>query len=154
MRTKGILSFFITVICCFCIADAVFASYAKEKAGAADESVFAVRVDGASKMTRYGARAEYTDIRDSVSGLSKTPAVSGTRYSLIGHTSEMFKVLSVLKKRVGDERLLKKIEDKLPALSDDRLRMMVSLSERIAADNHGAKTDIAFLLLTTLIIFS
>jgi hypothetical protein len=66
----------------------------------------------------------------------------------------MFTVLSVLEKRVGDQRLLGKIRDKLPTLSEDRLRMIASLSERVAVDDHSAKTDIAFLLLTALIIFS
>jgi hypothetical protein len=32
--------------------------------------------------------------------------------------------------------------------------MIASLSEKIDADDHSAQTDIAFLLLTTLIIFS
>lgn len=36
----------------------------------------------------------------------------------------------------------------------NRMRMRASLSERIAADDHGARVDIAFLILTTLIIFS
>lgn len=141
-----------TIVCFFGIADAVFARSATDLART-DNNV-TVMGDGDMQMARRDARAGNSSVYDIISGLSRTHAVSGTYNTPVDHSSEMFQVLTVIEKRVGDETLLKKIADKLPAMSDDRLQMIASLSERIAAEDHGAKTDIAFLLLTTLIVFS
>lgn len=70
------------------------------------------------------------------------------------HTSEVFRILSVLEGRIEDPKLIQKVKDKLSTLREDRLRVVVSLSERITDGDRGAETDIAFFLLTTLIIFS
>lgn len=141
-----------TIVCFFGIADAVFARSATDLAST-DNNV-TIMGDGDMQVARSDARAGNSSVYDIISGLSRTHAVSGTYNTPVDHSSEMFQVLTVIEKRVGDETLLKKIADKLPAMSDDRLQMIASLSERIAAEDHGAKTDIAFLLLTTLIVFS
>jgi hypothetical protein len=65
----------------------------------------------------------------------------------------MFKVLSVIGRHTGDPELLEKVKCKLSTMSDSRLRLAVSLSER-ASDGQGVRTDIAFFLLSTLIVFS
>jgi hypothetical protein len=65
----------------------------------------------------------------------------------------MFKVLSVIARRTGDRELLEKVKYKLSTMNDNRLRLAVSLSER-ASDGEGVRTDIAFFLLSTVIIFS
>lgn len=70
-----------------------------------------------------------------------------------GHPDEQ-RVLAVLRQRVNDIRLLEKVGHKLSAMSENRLRLVVSLSDRVAGGAPTAETDIAFLLLTTLIIFS
>jgi hypothetical protein len=154
MRIEKIVLFFFAVICSFCIADAVFARDAREISAGIYERSITGTADGFTRLTVIDAPADAPGIRASAPGPSGVHTGSSIRYSLIDHTSEMFTVLSVLEKRVGDQRLLGKIRDKLPTLSEDRLRMIASLSERVAVDDHSAKTDIAFLLLTALIIFS
>jgi len=154
MRVKRFLLFFMTIVCSFSAADAVFAGDRADAAAGTEIRSSIERFDGVTLTARQDARPDDSGIGDAVSGFSGAQIASERRYSLIDRTSEMFKVLSVVEKRVGDERLLKKIKDKLPALSDDRLQMIASLSEKIGADDHSAQTDIAFLILTTLIIFS
>jgi hypothetical protein len=66
----------------------------------------------------------------------------------------MFKVLSVIGLHTGDRKLLEKVKYKLSTMSHDRLRLAVSLSERLSDDSRGVRRDIAFFLLTTLIVFS
>lgn len=153
MKPERILIFFITVLCIFCISGTAFASYTgrTERTYA---SIIAAGADGGAAATRLVARTEDARTGKLRSGLSTTHALPDRRYFLIDHSSEMFKVISVVKERVKDKRLLKKIEDKLPELTDSRLRMIVSLSERIGTGGRDAKKDFAFLLLTTLIVFS
>lgn len=81
-------------------------------------------------------------------------APAAERVTLEGVGPDMLKVLSVIEHRTGDQRLVEKVKYKLSTMSDNRLRLAVSLSERAADDGHGVKTDVAFFLLTTLIIFS
>jgi hypothetical protein len=151
MRTVGILLFSITIIFSFFIADAAFAGYVKWTA-APDKGSITLGAEGAENMNgRYQLAAAGTL---GVSGFSSSEAISDRRYSLIDHSTEIFKVLSVLEKKVADKRLRKKLEDKLPALSDNRLKLAASLSEQISDGGHSAKKDFAFLLLTTLIVFS
>jgi len=152
VRAKRISLFFVTVVCFFGISNDVFARIEMNLAKS-DNSV-TVLGDGEIRMVRQDALAGNSRIHDMVSGLSRGHAVSGKNNTPFDHSSEISRILSVIERRVGDKTLLKKIAAKLPALSDDRLQMIASLSERIAAEDHGAKTDIAFLLLTTLIIFS
>ncbi|MEJ2695419.1 MAG: hypothetical protein P8013_02110 [Candidatus Sulfobium sp.] len=153
MRHERTFLLFITIIFTLCIADASFAAYAKETAPASPKSI-TVRTNEPVRMPPLDGRAEDGGMPDVSPGLSTAHAAGVTHYYLLDHSSEMFKVLSVVKKRVQDERLLKKIEEKLPALSDNRLQMVVSLSEQISSEGHSAKQDFAFLLLTTLIVFS
>jgi hypothetical protein len=154
MRGKRLLLFFMTIVCSFCVAGAVFAVDGTDVVAEAKPHNGIDRGDGVVMTARQDARQDDAGTGSTASVFSGTHVVSGSRYSLIDRTSEMFKVLSVVERRVGDEKLLKKIRDKLPALSDDRLQMIASLSEKIVADDHSARTDIAFLILTTLIILS
>jgi hypothetical protein len=74
--------------------------------------------------------------------------------SLIHDDAGMFKVISVLEKRIHDRELIEKVKHKLPALNEKRLKMLVSLSDRMAASASEPEDNIAFLLIATLIIFS
>lgn len=87
----------------------------------------------------------------SVSGNSELPR---RRFSLIEKRTDMFKVLSVLEKRISDSVLLDKVRHKLPELSQERLSMISSLSERMEGSRRKPENDVAFLLIATLIIFS
>jgi hypothetical protein len=154
MEIKKFLLFFMVIVCSFCVADAVFAGDTPEAAAGIEHRGSFDGVKGATLTAWEDARQDHAAARGAAPVFSGVHAAAERHYSLIDRSSEMFKVLSVVEKRVGNERLLKKIRDKLPALSDDRLKMIASLSEKIDADDHSAQTDIAFLLLTTLIIFS
>ena len=151
MRANKILLFFVMIVCFFGITDFVFARSTIDLTGTRN---ITVRGDGDARISRRVARAVNPGINDMASGLSIAHKVSGTRNAPIARSPEMIKILSVIEKRVENKALLKKIADKLTVISDDRLQTIASLSEQIDAEEHGAKTDIAFLLLTTLIVFS
>jgi hypothetical protein len=87
----------------------------------------------------------------SVSGSSELPQ---RRFSLIEKRTDLFKVLSVLEKRISDSVLLDKVRHKLPELSQERLSMIASLSEHMEGSRRKPENDVAFLLIATLIIFS
>jgi hypothetical protein len=87
----------------------------------------------------------------SVSGSSELPQ---RRFSLIEKRTDLFKVLSVLEKRISDSVLLDKVRHKLPELSQERLSMIASLSDRMEGSRQDPGNNIAFLLIATLIIFS
>jgi len=87
----------------------------------------------------------------SVSGSSE---LSQRRFSLIEKRADMFKVLSVLEKRISDTVLLEKVRHKLPELSEERLSMIASLSEHMEGSSRKPENNVAFLLIATLIIFS
>ncbi len=135
MKTSAILSF--SLIFCLFIANSVFAG--REAPGT---GVGAAKTEGPSVES---APAQMPDLQ-----IAHTPA--GRGHHLID--PDALKVLSLMEKRVTDRQLLKKIRDKLPELGEDRLRMLASLSDEVNSENRGAKTDFAFLVLTTLIIFS
>jgi hypothetical protein len=150
MKPRTIL-FFTVIIFCLFIASGVFAGNEKEASGT-DKGV-ALKADGAGS-TRSSFLHDDSGLRGQLPALSVAHSLAGTRHYLIAPSAEAFKVLSLMKKRVTDKELLNKIRDKLPSLGEDRLRMLASLSEEIDAENRSAKTDFAFLVLTTLIIFS
>jgi len=81
-------------------------------------------------------------------------APSARQGILINSDADMFKVLSVLEKRISDRELLEKVKHKLPALNEKRLKLLASLSDRMAAGTGESENNIAFLLIATLIIFS
>jgi hypothetical protein len=143
MRADKLLLFFITVISSFC---ATAAGYTGDARGAATSR-------GGSALIVHDALTGHSGSLTAVSppGIH---TISGSRNDQGDHTSEVYKILSVLEGRIEDPKLIQKVKDKLSTLKGDRLRMVVSLSERITDGNHGAETDIAFFLLTTLIIFS
>jgi len=108
-----------------------------------------------SVICSFGAAGSTGDARGEVT--SRVGSALIVHDALTGqgnHASEVFKILSVLKGRIEDPKLIQKVEDKLSTLREDRLHMVVSLSERITDGDRGVETDIAFFLLTTLIIFS
>ncbi len=64
------------------------------------------------------------------------------------------KILSVLETRTGDEKILAKAAEKLRVLDGRELRLMASLSDRIAADSDSTGAAIAYSLMTALIVLS
>jgi hypothetical protein len=67
--------------------------------------------------------------------------------------AETAKILSALELRVRDRVILRKTAHKLATLNDGEIRLIASLSERVAGGS-GLAADIALLLLTALLILS
>ena len=67
---------------------------------------------------------------------------------------DISKILSVLEKKTGDQKLVEKAKDKLSTLSGGEIQLISSLCGQISHDSYSAGADIAFLLITTLIVFS
>lgn len=78
----------------------------------------------------------------------------GNPHNDINREANVIKILTVLKNKMGDRRLLEKAKDKLFTLSGRQTRLLASLSDRIAKDGYSAGADIAFLWITILIVLS
>lgn len=83
-----------------------------------------------------------------------TAAPSSEDHYISTHRANVLKILSVLENKMRDQQLLEKAKDKLFTLSDRQTRLIASLSDRIANEGNTAGADIAFLLITALIVFS
>ncbi|MBA4373616.1 MAG: hypothetical protein C0402_12250 [Thermodesulfovibrio sp.] len=68
--------------------------------------------------------------------------------------SRILRVLSLIEKKTDNPKVLGQIRHKLTNMGEERLRMITSLSERIINRGQEAESEVAFLLLTALIIFS
>ena len=68
--------------------------------------------------------------------------------------SDVSTVMSVLKTKTDDQKLLDKAREKLSAMNDKELRLLVSLCDRIRSKGDTAGADIAFCLITTMLILS
>ncbi len=68
--------------------------------------------------------------------------------------SRALRVLSLVEQKTSDQKVLNHIRYKLSTVSEDRLSMISSLSDRILSQGGEAEAHVAFLLLTALIIFS
>jgi hypothetical protein len=64
------------------------------------------------------------------------------------------KILSILAIRSSDGKVLGKAAEKLSAMNDRDLRLISSLCDRISADRGTAGADIAFSLITAMIVLS
>ena len=68
--------------------------------------------------------------------------------------TDTVKILSVLAIRSSDGKVLGKAAEKLSAMNDRDLRLISSLCDRIVADRGTAGADIAFSLITAMIVLS
>ena len=64
------------------------------------------------------------------------------------------KIVSVLEIRSSDRRILHKAAEKLWAMNNRDIRLISSLCDRISADGGTAGADIAFSLVTAMIVLS
>ncbi len=69
-------------------------------------------------------------------------------------SDETATILSVLETRIEDPRLLARTKDKLSVLQGREIRLIASLCDRISASEQTASADIAFSLVTALIVLS
>jgi hypothetical protein len=67
---------------------------------------------------------------------------------------EMLKILPVLEEKIGDKNLLKKSKEKILAMDSRELRLVAALCEKISEEKQTVSSDIAFLLVTALIVLS
>lgn len=72
----------------------------------------------------------------------------------IVHQADMQQVLSVVEHRTADGKVLEKIQKKLITLGDRELHLAASLCKRIARDDHSVRANIAFSIVTAMIVLS
>jgi hypothetical protein len=86
---------------------------------------------------------------------SASPAFAPAKAALsrpVGGGNDVVKILSVLESRTMDRATLDKAADKLSTMEERRLRILSSLCDRISEDSDTAGADIAFSLMTVLIV--
>ena len=67
---------------------------------------------------------------------------------------EMLKILPVLEEKIEDKNLLKKSKEKVLAMNSRELHLVAALCEKISEEKQTVSSDIAFLLVTALIVLS
>jgi len=67
---------------------------------------------------------------------------------------EMLKILPVLEEKIGDKNLLKKSKEKIIAMDSRELHLVAALCEKISDERQTVSSDIAFLLVSALIVLS
>lgn len=80
----------------------------------------------------------------------KTVPESDPPYAL-SSSAEVSKILWVLENKIEDRRLLERTKDKLLTLDGGQIRLIASLSDRVANGGDTTASNIAFLLMTALI---
>jgi hypothetical protein len=68
--------------------------------------------------------------------------------------TDMTKILSVLEKKVDDQKMLERAKEKLFTLKEPQFSLIASLSEQIVKEEDRPGVDIVFLLITILIVLS
>jgi len=67
--------------------------------------------------------------------------------------AELFKILPVLEDKIGDRKLLEKSKEKIYGMDSREVRLIAALCEKVS-DEQTVSSDIAFLLVTALIVLS
>ncbi len=86
--------------------------------------------------------------------LASTPANAAFSGPVGNSSNDVVKILSVLKSRTRDRTVLDKAAEKLNIMEERRLRILSSLCDRISEDSDSTGADIAFSLMTVLIVLS
>ena len=66
----------------------------------------------------------------------------------------MLKILPVLEDKIGDRKLLEKSKEKIFTMNSRELHLVAALCEKISDEGQTVSSDIAFLLVTALIVLS
>ncbi len=64
------------------------------------------------------------------------------------------KILPVLQDKIHDQKLLAKSKEKIYSMGDREIRLVAALCEKISGEGDTVSSDIAFLLVTALIVLS
>lgn len=150
MRRTRMLSLFAAIVFTFCFAETGLAGETKTAITSADANSMQTQSSGFRRINL--AETHGHDLK--VMTEWPADAVTSERGGLVDGRPDVLKVLAVFERRTGDHRLIEKARYKLAGMSESRLRLAVSLSERLADNGSRAENKIAFLLLTTLIVFS
>ncbi len=71
-----------------------------------------------------------------------------------GHSDDIHKILPVLEDKIHDRRLLEKSKEKIYSMGDREVRLVAALCEKISDEGETVNSDIAFFLVTALIVLS
>ncbi len=85
-----------------------------------------------------------------LAGNGNSVSDSDARYAR-SFSTDVSKILWALENRIEDEKLLERAMDKLWTLDHRQIRLIASLSDRVADEGNRPGSDIAFLLMTALI---
>ncbi len=85
-------------------------------------------------------------------GAVAAPKLDQSHASLI--KKEMPKILPVLKEKIGDRKVIEKSKEKICLMDDREIRLISALCERIPVEESSVSGDIAFFLVTALIVLS
>lgn len=70
------------------------------------------------------------------------------------HKGEISKILPVLEDKIHDRKLLEKSKEKIYSMGDPEVRLVAALCEKISDERETVSSDIAFFLVTALIVLS
>lgn len=82
------------------------------------------------------------------------PRVQNPSTTVPTRRADLGRILAVLQMKMGTHSLPDKVREKLSTLPDGQLRLIASLSDRIAGEGQTPSADLAFLLVAALIILS
>jgi hypothetical protein len=81
-------------------------------------------------------------------------SIPPTRPEIVDEQAAIWKILEVLESRVEDPKLVEIAKKKLLTLDRRKTHLLSSLCDRIENDGHAAGSDVAFLVMTILIVLS
>lgn len=83
-----------------------------------------------------------------------SPSAHTPQNRAVNRQEALDRILSALEMKMEGDSVPGKVRDKLLTLTDGQIRLIASLSDRIGGEGRAAGADIAFLLITALIILS
>jgi hypothetical protein len=88
-------------------------------------------------------------------GAAPTPSpVRDTRLSQERAERDLSGIIGIIESRIKNRRLPEKAKNKLAAMSDEDIRLVTSLCDRMAGSGDTAGADLALMLVTALIVLS
>jgi len=84
-------------------------------------------------------------------------ATNAQRQSIVHEPAlnvEMLKILPVLEDKIGNRKLLEKSKEKIYSMNGPELHLVAALCEKISDEGQTVSSDIAFLLVSALIVLS
>lgn len=93
-----------------------------------------------------------TSVRSTAAAAGAGPVPAAARS--VAAEKERRKVLMTIENRMSDDKALEKMREKLDVLAGRKLRLAAALCDRIALGSDSAGADIAFSLVTALIVLA